>query len=249
MQYLALTLVSISCADDRKCPFTPEDMQMQNRLVSNLFCDADGAPLSAAFNYLINPTARDQADVCQWYGIGCDARGAMQSLVVINGFLGGSGSVDVRWLPPTLQFVRISHVPIFLDLASSDMPRDTRYLYIALNEPFRGDKIDFRRLPEKMEELILSPVILRGPIFIAALPKTMHMVHMYAKKLTGTVFVDTAPLPDELEGFYISRNAPKQDDPYRSIDKRRQVDSRMRFGRGRTEIDKSRYDEEMYEKS
>ena len=244
-------LFAMSCTDTPQpsASYEKESFHFQRQCVRKLFRAGDGKIINISATLFLQSVS-DISNVCRWRGIECDTNGFMKTLVLIQGILGRANAVNVHWLPPTLQFVRISHASMLADLQTARLPRDIRYFSMLQNDAILGEKLDFRRLPKKMEELILAPVHLHGPVFLTELPKTMHLVHLMTKKIAGSIFVDNAAIPDGLMSFYIALTEGKNRSPYSSVVPAEQVDSRVSLGRGLLDIDQiSRYNQMMHAKT
>ena len=230
MQTLFLSSLIVACADPSSASNTPNNIQLQNIAVQKLFPDWHYGKNVLA-DHFVGTEARDPTDVCQWRGIECDGRGAMTTLVLVQSVLGIDMRADPRWLPPTLEFVRISHGWTLDGLETANFPRNIRYFYIAQSDAILGDEIDFRRLPPKMEELFMNPVIFRGPVFLTKLPEKMRLLYITTQLISRPVFVDNGTLPGGLVRVHIAHTGRKRGCPFHSVGPGAKVDDRLLFGR------------------
>ena len=230
MRVPVLASLIVACVDPSSASNTLHHIELQNIAVQKLFPDWHYGKNVLA-DHFFGPETRDRTDVCQWRGVECDGRGAMTTLVLVQTVLGIDMRADPRWLPPTLEFVRICHGWALDGLETSNFPRDIRYFYIAQSDAILGDKIDFRRLPQKMEELFLNTVIFRGPVFLTELPETMRILYVTTQLIARPIFVDNAALPDELAHVFIAHRGSKRKSPYRAVDPKEIIDRRLRFAR------------------
>ena len=230
MQNFFLLSLIVACADQSSASNIPNHTQLQNIAVQHLFPDWYYGK-NVLTDHFVGPEARDPKDVCQWRGIECDGRGAMTTLVLVQSVLGIDMRADSRWLPPTLEFVRISHGWMLDGLETANFPRNVRYFYIAQSDAILGDKIDFRRLPPKMEELFMNPMIFRGPVFLTKLPEKMRLLYITTQLIARPVFVDNGSLPRGLVRVHIAYTGRKRASPFRSLGPGAKVDDRLLFGR------------------
>ena len=154
--------------------------------------------------------AGEKEDVCQWAQIRCTdgiATSLWASIKRTDPRL--MLSIEVEWLPPTLQFIHMYFIRVPYMWQNVCLPRDLKYLSLAdcIDAYSRGKSFDFTRFPRKMEELILSNSNVRGVIRFDGLPETLRLMYLSAyHDFVKGVVVDYSRLPNALEGLYASTN-------------------------------------------
>ena len=87
----------------------------------------------------------------------------------------------MRWLPRAVHFFFFDEIEILDGWWASALPRELRCLHLAYcKQPFGNTvpkyrRIEFDKLPRKMEELIIDHGWLSGLLFYVELPQTMYL--------------------------------------------------------------------------
>ena len=130
----------------------------------------------------------------------------MTSLSMVSEAVSLQITVAMDWLPSTLKSIHLRN--IFLDdgWVAERLPRDTEYLFmgnvVTFNEVGKNRRVDLRRLPVNMEELILQASWLRGKIVLTDLPKKMRISWLQHIMCTKA-FIEPDLLPNALAYIYI----------------------------------------------
>ena len=166
---------------------------------------------SAVLLHHLRGNAKDDADICSWQHTACE-NGALQTITT-SVFAGEAGcSVDMEWLPPTVEYIHFYFVDMWRTWARMCLPRDLRYMHLFGCRNGEYEKasrtVDFSRLPRKMEELILLGSPVSGVIVLACLPETMRLIYI---DQGGTplerILVDYDGLPEGLKALYVVGSA------------------------------------------
>ena len=150
----------------------------------------------------------DISDVCTWEKIEC-SNGMVTSLQAVDhvGHTHVMQSVQIEWLPPTLQFVHLHTISVPYLWSTMSLPRDLRYLYLRFCDDLtvQPNRIDFARLPPKMEELIVIDSSIGGTICFGYLPETMRfLVFRFLPNMPNGIVVNYGDIPGALERLHVS---------------------------------------------
>ena len=213
-----LWLVSrIECADtSQEIPETSikhYQTAMMLRCISNNF-QVSEAHRDRMWNYLC--TGRPNSpDPCEWRGVTC-TNNEITSLVFTstNGVrspLDSPWSIDMDWLPTTLQYAHLCALRFLNGWLARRLPRKMVYFYSSCslaNDVVTDRQIHFRHLPAKMEEMHIYGGWFAGTILIAGLPNTMR-VCVLCSRYIRRAYVENQSLPSTLKKLVIYGNYGK----------------------------------------
>ena len=147
---------------------------------------------------------KDNEDICGWQRTGCRV-GALSAIFARAQRPEARLAVDMDWLPPTLEYIHLHYVEFQHTWERMCLPRELRYLYLFACNPIEKiliqNTIDFSRLPQKMEEIILLNAPIAGILVLNDLPKTMRLI--YVDALIERIVVDYNGIPESLTGLFI----------------------------------------------
>ena len=192
----------------------------------------------------------DNADVCTWKQIEC-TDGIVTSMWASDQLrkAGEWYEIQMEWLPPTLQFIHLYAIRIPNLWKFMCLPRDLKYLYLRICNDWCQPKaqIDFARLPQKMEELLVINSNIGGTIRFDGLPETMRFVYIrILLDSVSLILVDYDRLPVALERLHVS-NYASVDVKMKKIGKPRGVRLQTKYRRGILE-EESKYVDTFYRK-
>ena len=162
--------------------------------------------------------APKNTDPCSWRGVTC-TDGVAHRFVFANtsyttttehGYYTSKRtiwSVDMDWLPSTMHEVHLRDITLVDGWDAACLPRALRYLslescclrrYLSLHR-----KVNLRRLPERMEVLLIESGWLRGQIILDNLPRAMRIIRIVHHSISN-VYVDSANLPETIEHVAVS---------------------------------------------
>ena len=157
---------------------------------------------------------------CTWRGVECEG-GIARTLIFRRMYQPNMGVhcdqvwiVDMRWLPSTVREMSFYSIDLFDGWQACALPRDLKFMYLSSCDSRRnqstpkGHQIDFRKLPQRMEELIIYDGWWAGPLVISALPATMQICFVLNDSIKRA-FVDNAQLPESFELFSVFPNEYK----------------------------------------
>ena len=143
------------------------------------------------------------ASICEWKSIEC-TDGLVTSICLSKEGWTGAAVAHVEWLPPTVEFIHWEDIEIRNMHPTNCLPRALKYLYLeeCSTQTFF---IDYARLPQKMEELILvysaTPRIIR----LHDLPPKMRFVYIrLAPRFIDAILVDYNNLPESLKELHVT---------------------------------------------
>ena len=143
------------------------------------------------------------ADICEWKRIDC-SDGLTTAIYMYSEKFAGKESIELEWLPPTVQFVHLEHIQIVRELPFKHLPRELKYLYSSLGG-HHTPCIDCSLLPHKMEELILQHTTNASEIRFENMPQTMRYVYIrHAPRHLNAIIVNYNTLPASLEELYVT---------------------------------------------
>ena len=185
--------------------FPPET---QNQLVVLTKCLNDG------IRTYLQLVSANPADVCTWRGVQC-TDGLVTHLHIAHQVsmysMRAAWTLQMDWLPSTARFVHLGSIKFPIGWHPDRLPRDLRYLYMyfCFNSSLdaqQGTKydIDLRRLPSRMEELIVVSSIIGRVIDLRRLPDTMRFVFIkHHPRHIDSVYIDYHLLPETLEHVHV----------------------------------------------
>ena len=185
----------------------PTSTQKRNQRFMLLLCLGD----------MCNALKVDSAnrdDVCTWSGVECTDGFVTQLRVYSNRLyvdsVRGDYPLEIDWIPATTQFVHLDSIELLYQWQADMLPRDLRYLYLRLCYDSSADQkkpnyhIDLRRLPSRMEELILIASIIGRVINLRELPATMRFVYInHHPSHIEAVYIDYDMLPKHIENVHV----------------------------------------------
>ena len=167
-------------------------------------------------NHVCGDTGSTQ-DVCTWERIEC-TNGMVTSLRAVD-YVGHTKimqSAQMEWLPPTTKFIHLHRISVPYLWSTMSLPRDLKYLYMRFCDDLcvQPNRIDFARLPSKMEELIVIHTNISGTVCCGHLPVTMRFLlfRFFPNTLSGIV-VNYSDLPGALEILHVSTYGSFDFDP------------------------------------
>ena len=143
------------------------------------------------------------ASICEWKSIEC-TDGFVTSICLAKEYWRGTVIAEVDWLPPTVEFIHWKGIEIRSRHSTNCLPRALKYMYLdeCSTETF---SIDFARLPEKMEELILLYSATPRIICLHDLPPKMRFVYIrLAPRFIDAILVDYNNLPESLKELHVT---------------------------------------------
>ena len=163
---------------------------------------SDNAP-PTLWLYLRGQEAQD-LDPCTWTTVDCTdgiARAFIFTWVYEypnhNEQIQHFWSVDVEWLPSTLQYIHINGAKLVNDWKPELLPRETRYFYLLCRTGRAHKNVKLENLPLNIEELHLRSAN-HGTVVIANLPPKMRFCTFQCTGLYHA-HVHSPSLPDSLE--------------------------------------------------
>mmetsp|Transcript_19755 Transcript_19755/g.30906 ORF Transcript_19755/g.30906 Transcript_19755/m.30906 type:complete len:232 (-) Transcript_19755:61-756(-) len=136
----------------------------------------------------------------KWAHIQCDDDGNVTDFNWSFGNL--EGSIDLKWLPPTLKSVRVSANCLEGTLDLTDLPDGLEILWATLNR-FSGT-ISLDNLPQKLQGLNLTRNKLSGAVNLTKLPESLELLYLSENSFCGTV--DVTQLPKNIEEIHLDQN-------------------------------------------
>ena len=182
--------------------------------------------------------AQTPTDECTWRGVEC-AGSCVTAVFAAKTFETASRlfSVSTEWLPPTVEFVHFRYISIPHIWERMCLPRMLRYLYLenCTAKHWKGmlsNKIDFARLPRRMEELILIHTDMGGMIQIDGLPETMQFVYiMQHERFVESIGVHYEDIPNALRELHVTNgfDAVIFDEMVRAVGKPNEVKLQTKY--------------------
>ena len=150
----------------------------------------------------------ENTDICAWAQIECtDGIVTVMWAASIQARApnGAEVSIKMEWLPPTMKFIHFECIRVPSAWENMCFPRDLKYLFLDhckdLNSQANG--FNFTRLPQRMEEIILLNVNIRGTICFVGLPETMRFVYFCVfQRYVKCFVVHYKSLPLGLKGLH-----------------------------------------------
>ena len=148
-------------------------------------------------------------DIQAWDGVTCNGEGDVTAIRWVSAFqfIGidlapdSADSLDVRWVPPTLQEIEIAKYRV-VNFAPAHIPAATHS--VRMDKCLISASIDTAALPRAMTHLALTRNKLRGGIDCENLPPTIDHLDLHQNALTGTI--DLQKIPATLEILDLSTN-------------------------------------------
>uniref|UniRef100_A0A7S4KKR7 Leucine-rich repeat protein n=1 Tax=Paramoeba aestuarina TaxID=180227 RepID=A0A7S4KKR7_9EUKA len=112
------------------------------------------------------------------------------------------GTIDMHWLPDTVQTFKIAHRNVHGTIDTFDLPRGLLEFSTRSN-PLSGT-FDVSGLPRGMASLVIGISNLSGSFDLTALPPTLTFCAAYQSDFSGTL--DFSQLPEPLEYLNLSGN-------------------------------------------
>ena len=149
-------------------------------------------------------------DVCRWKGVLC-SNDEVKAIFISPEMRAEKGEfvplVDIRWLPPTLEYIHFVHVILYREFHAAIVPRKLKYLYLKNVQGFLGvdnrQSIDLQNLPLELEEfIVLESLHYCGTLKIMSIPPRMRMLWIES---TGSfhAMVNKAAFPESFKHFYL----------------------------------------------
>ena len=194
--FISLFTASIDVSNPKRLP----DMQKTQH-------DLMHHALGGDIIYTTPGEAESNADVCMWETIHC-TDGIVTAIWAsdIHILPGAQHSVLTEWLPPTLEFIHFHSICVPNLWKTMCLPRELKYLYLNLCNDWgqKPARVDFARLPRKMEEIIVIKSIMGGRIYVDNMPETMRFVFFRVLADFRGVFVNYRSLLGTLETLHFS---------------------------------------------
>ena len=158
------------------------------------------------WNYLC--TGTDQTpDPCMWRGVEC-TEGIVTTFVFVRTFHEGhwrtpnNWEIEVDYLPSTLCFLHLQFIHLIDEWVPERLPRDLRYFFSMTNYIFQHNEtqrgLNLRKLPQKLEELIVFQAWFAGNLLIDSLPPSLRLLNLRMEQ-PKQIFISNEALPDSLE--------------------------------------------------
>ena len=177
-------------------------------------------------------------DECDTRHIRCDANGLVEGI-----FADKSKSrpknrkiFDMQWAPPHAKFIHFRGITLASKVCSANLPRELRYLFLdrvmQIHQVYPEFAFDLKNLPIRMEELIITGGVLRGPVVLTQLPAKLRilMLNTAQNRMKTNVMVDFSVLPSVLQIAYITSFSSEQSVRIQNAGDT-QADDRVRVGR------------------
>ena len=136
-----------------------------------LLCSA----LNAHAKDVARGNAAEDPDICTWKAIDCTD--GLANSICIQDHGQYDLSVEMEWLPPTLEFIHLESIRVYQELSLTTLPRALKYMCLSYCIGLTPC-IDCANLPRKMEELILIDSVHSRKIFLCDMPQTMRYVYI-----------------------------------------------------------------------
>ena len=164
--------------------------------------------LSTDIGHFAIHNAKSAADVCTWSIVEC-TDGLITTLVASKKYGPSSEiwSVYIEWLPPTVEFVHLQNVLVPKIWARTTLPRALKYLHLkeCHGRGIEDRVINFRRFPEKMEELILIRSLKGTVLCFDGLPRTMRLVYILVHvKFVKSIIVNYPDIPATMQEMHVT---------------------------------------------
>ena len=153
----------------------------------------------------------DFLDIAEWKGVEVADAGVTQiefrqtdSLFAVDEdfTVGPKGSIDLQWLPKTLQVFNIDEMELHGTIETSALPCAMRYLNISDNA-FQGTFCT-KGLPETIEFVLISCNELHGSISLDHLPRNIELFCAQSNNFSGEL--NFLKLPESLNALYLYKN-------------------------------------------
>ena len=155
---------------------------------------------------IICGSAEEPEDIEQWRGFAYSEEQPSDTVekhfIIRWVYLGLVGTIDLQWLPSTVQSLEIKYNKLTGSLNLTALPPSMQFLGIATNA-FSGE-IDLCHLPVGIKVLNLSNNQLSGSLNLEKLPQSIQALYLYTNRFTGSVCLQH--LPPQLGNLAVSRN-------------------------------------------
>ena len=126
-------------------------------------------------------------DVSDWYGVECNSEGDVFKIHWDNfGQKKMGGSIDLQWLPPTVQEISIQSFsfgqPLLLAFGLHVLPRSLRNLHVHSRQTPTSHRMvisgSFSDLPESIEKVHMVSCIFSMPLCLIGIPKSVQQINI-----------------------------------------------------------------------
>ena len=122
-------------------------------------------------------------------------------------------SVDIRWLPHTVEKLHLAKVTLTRGWLTRELPFRLRYFFTSnvtvLVEELEDRTIDLTVLPPRMRELHVLWSWWAGPIVLYKLPQSMRMIQLTGKDIR-LAYVDCAVFQSEMKRILLHADHHKK---------------------------------------
>ena len=180
-------------------PFFVSCADTQHTHQRKILCNFFDVPSPSVLPREITGFSWSSEDFCRWRTVDC-ADGAVTSIHYQRER--HPISLWIHWLPPTATYVHLSNVKLRQGASTVQLPRALQYLCLSQCDTDMRDSvpaIDLRRLPARLEELIIINCRFRGNFDLIFLPSKLRLLILnipVAQNLL--VCVNYENLPDSL---------------------------------------------------
>ena len=118
-------------------------------------------------------------------------------------------AIEMEWLPPTVEYIHLRTIRIERTWKHMCLPRDLRYLHLNMCfgelDERNSPHIDFSRLPEKLEELILIRSTTGRVLCFDRMPITMRFLYIQQMdSFVRSILVNYERLPEGLQELHVT---------------------------------------------
>ena len=145
---------------------------------------------------------------CSWKGVRC--RDGIIESICARRSPHDKTSVLMEWMPPTVKFIHFDKVLTIGEWGMENLPRQLRYLCLMHCHRSRSSQQLYwnklRKLPPKMEELIIDRTPIPGVLQFDQIPQTMRYIYIKIPFRTSsyTVYVDHEFLPMRMNHLFVT---------------------------------------------
>ena len=142
-------------------------------------------------------------DVSSWIGVNF-YENAIVKIGWRDSFWGGHvhGSLDLRWLPPTVRDVSITGTKMQGTVDMQNLPKNIEHLYLQRNA--LSGTIDLSNISDKFFNLVLHTNRFSGTLDLSALPPYIRYLCLQANEFHGDVRI--GPFPKSLVSLRLEKN-------------------------------------------